>query len=505
MEEQFDIQEYLERGVDRVVRETLQATLTNPKETLFLGKYARASKKAAKIRQQEEADGLHVPSFLIASITSSCNLHCAGCYSRHNHATEDCTPVEQLSGDEWKKIFLEAEELGVSFILLAGGEPMLRWDVIEAASQIPSIIFPIFTNGTYMGKKYIDLFDENRNLVPIMSIEGEKDTTDTRRGDGVYEKQLSNMEECQNRGIIFGASITVTTENVKEVSSKEFIDSLAERGCKVVIYVEFVPVTEEAQHLAPRDEDREYLKEAIANIRKENENVVFISFPGDEKNSGGCLAAGRGFFHINSHGGAEPCPFSPFSDINVKDTSLKEALHSGLFEALHNEQFLLDDHIGGCVLYEKRDEVEALLEKASNNKNNMEEKNMELTKKQRKECLYAQQGEVDAVLMYNELAKVVKDPKDAETFKQLAAEEGRHASVFHELTGEVVQPKKTKATFVPLMYKCVGKKILYPIIANEEYKAADKYKPVVEEFPQVESVMNDEIRHGDLVKGLLEN
>jgi len=73
------------------------------------------------------------------------------------------------------------------------------------------------------------------------------------------------------------------------------------------------------------------------------------------------MAAGRGFFHINSHGGAEPCPFSPFSDINVKDTSLKDALNSGLFQALHNEQFLLDDHIGGCVLYEKREAVEALL------------------------------------------------------------------------------------------------------------------------------------------------
>ena len=361
MDEQFDIQNYLAHGVERVVRETAKATLTNPKETLFLGKFALASKKASKLRKQEEEEGLHVPSFLITSITSACNLHCAGCYSRHNEATVDCEPVQQLSGEEWGNIFRQAEELGVSFILLAGGEPMLRWDVIDEASRIPSIIFPIFTNGTYMGEKYLDLFDRCRNLVPIMSIEGEEDTTDDRRGEGVYANQISNMEECRKRGIIFGASITVTTENVKEVSSKEFIDKLAEKGCKVVIYVEFVPVTDEAQHLAPGDEEREYLKEAIARIRKENENVVFISFPGDEKSSGGCMAAGRGFFHINSHGGAEPCPFSPFSDINVKDTSLKDALNSGLFQALHNEQFLLDDHIGGCVLYEKREAVEALL------------------------------------------------------------------------------------------------------------------------------------------------
>ena len=89
--------------------------------------------------------------------------------------------------------------------------------------------------------------------------------------------------------------------------------------------------------------------------------MVYISFPGDEKSSGGCVAAGRGFFHINSHGGAEPCPFSPYSDINVRETSLREALRSPLFMALQSGGILSDDHEGGCVLYEKREQVEALL------------------------------------------------------------------------------------------------------------------------------------------------
>ena len=89
--------------------------------------------------------------------------------------------------------------------------------------------------------------------------------------------------------------------------------------------------------------------------------MVYLAFPGDEKSSGGCIAAGRGFFHINSHGGAEPCPFSPFSDVSVKDTTLREAMQSPLFTALRSGSFLLDDHEGGCVLYEKRDQVAALL------------------------------------------------------------------------------------------------------------------------------------------------
>ena len=49
----------------------------------------------------------------------------------------------------------------------------------------------------------------------------------------------------------------------------------------------------------------------------------------------------------------------------------------------------------------------------------------------REELLRSQQGELDAVLMYQRLAKVVKTDKEREAFLQLAKEEGRHASVFH--------------------------------------------------------------------------
>lgn len=112
---------------------------------------------------------------------------------------------------------------------------------------------------------------------------------------------------------------------------------------------------------APNDAERDIMKASIMTLRKEVEDMVFISFPGDEKSSEGCVAAGRGFFHINSHGGAEQCPFSPYSDINVKNTSLRQALKSKLFQTLQNEGFLNEDHAGECILFEKRVQVEELL------------------------------------------------------------------------------------------------------------------------------------------------
>lgn len=358
---EFDLQEYMSNGVANVIKSAVKATLKNPKEALFMAEFATATKRASDKRKKAEKNGEHIPAFLISSITSSCNLHCAGCYSRENHACSDEAPVNQLSKDEWNKIFDEADELGISFILLAGGEPLLRRDVIEEAAKHKNILFPIFTNGFFVGDKYIDMFDKHRNLVPIISIEGDEATTDARRGEGVYNKVMSSMKQIKERDLIFGVSVTVTTENMDEVYSREFIDNLLELGCKAVIYVEFVPVTDEATHLAPDDAAREIMKEKLMNLRKEVEEMVFVSFPGDEKSSGGCVAAGRGFFHINSHGGAEPCPFSPYSDINVRDTSLREALKSKLFKALQSEGVLMEDHAGGCILFQKKEQVEKLL------------------------------------------------------------------------------------------------------------------------------------------------
>ena len=361
MDEQFDLQKYLSDGVEQIVKDALKATLKDPRESAFLVRFAAACAAADRRRESNEAQGLHVPSYLIASITSSCNLHCEGCYSRANNATVDCEPSKQLTGDEWLKIFREAEDLGVSFILLAGGEPMLRWDVIEAAGTLRNIMFPVFTNGTFLTAKHLDLLDRSRNIVPVISIEGGREETDARRGEGVYDTVLAKMNQLHERGIIYGVSVTVTKENLEEVFSDAFLDTMRSRGCKAVFYIEFVPVSEEGAHLAPDDADRAFMTARIDALRSSKQDMIYISFPGDEKSSGGCLAAGRGFFHINLHGGAEPCPFSPYSDINVRETSLREALNSRLFTTLRSEDVLSGEHIGGCVLYEKRDQVEAIL------------------------------------------------------------------------------------------------------------------------------------------------
>jgi 2-iminoacetate synthase ThiH len=123
MQKNFDLEKYLSNGVENIVKGAIRATLKNPKESIFMAKYAISSKEATKKRRLAKEQGENIPPFLIASITSNCNLHCTGCYARSNQACTDEKAFSQLTKEEWAKIFNEARDLGIGFILLAGGEP----------------------------------------------------------------------------------------------------------------------------------------------------------------------------------------------------------------------------------------------------------------------------------------------------------------------------------------------------------------------------------------------
>lgn len=357
----MNLMEYMNGGIERIVRKALKSSLKNPRESAFLLRYMIAQKDAVKKRNQLESQGTHIPSFLIASITTQCNLFCKGCYARANQSCSTYPQQEKLTCDQWKRIFQEANQLGISFILLAGGEPLLSRGIIETAAEFPDVIFPIFTNGTIMDESYIDLFDKNRNLVPVFSMEGGLIETDKRRGEGVYTSLVGKMEQMNTRGIFYGTSITVTMENLDVVTSKEFIDTLYKKGCGIVFYVEYVPAEPSTENLVLTEGGRKILEERQDILRKQYEDIIYLSFPGDEKYMGGCLAAGRGFFHINTAGRAEPCPFSPYSDMNLKDCSLLEALQSPLFQKLNTQGLMNEEHEGGCVLFGKQDEIRKLL------------------------------------------------------------------------------------------------------------------------------------------------
>lgn len=366
MTEKLSLDSYLNNSIRNIMVNAYKAVLSNPKEALFVLKMQRTLLKAEKKRKKVlEKDALHIPPFLISSIATDCNLTCKGCYARANDicGTKEVntTIKEELTAEQWKQIFMEATQMGICFNLLAGGEPLLRKDIIKVAGEVKDMLFPIFTNGMVINEMYLDLFSKHLNLIPILSLEGCQESTDERRGKGVFNKVINSMESLKEKSLFYGASITVTSENIDSVTSPSYVNLLKNLGCKIIFYIEYVPSDKQTTHLALDEKGIEKMELNLENLRQTSDNIIFLSFPGDEKAMGGCLAAGRGFMHISPEGKAEACPFSPYSDRNIAESGLKEALKSPFFKRLRDSGLVGGEHTGGCTLFEYEEHVKELL------------------------------------------------------------------------------------------------------------------------------------------------
>ena len=193
-ETKFDLAAYMSDGIREFMADAYRNVLSNPREARFVHRMRRVVEKSERRRREVlESDGLAVPPFLIASIATTCNLHCKGCYARSNGIVSP-SPSHDLTPAQWRTIMEEAASLGVNFTLLAGGEPMMRRDIIEEVAKVKEMIFPVFTNGTLIGPTYIDLIKRNPGIVPVISIEGTAKGTDERRGKGVFERAMLSMD-----------------------------------------------------------------------------------------------------------------------------------------------------------------------------------------------------------------------------------------------------------------------------------------------------------------------
>ena len=97
-------------------------------------------------------------------LTARCNLRCRMCYI-HREENDGEIKTDEFSSEEWLNIAKEAQQCGMLFLLLTGGEPFIRPDFEEIYRRCRElgIIVSINTNGTMLGEKQVELL---RKLPP---------------------------------------------------------------------------------------------------------------------------------------------------------------------------------------------------------------------------------------------------------------------------------------------------------------------------------------------------
>ena len=308
--------------------------------------------------ENRKKHGCNIPWAILLDPTSACNLHCTGCW-----AAEYGNRLN-LSFDEIDSIITQGKALGVYMYIYTGGEPMVRKkDLIALCNKHSDCQFLSFTNATLIDEDFADEMLRVKNFIPAISVEGFEAATDGRRGDGTFQKVVYAMHILKEKRLPFGISCCYTRENFDSISCPEFLDQMVEWGADFVWYFHYMPVGNDAvPELMCTPEQREEMYHRIRNYRK-TKPIFAMDFQNDGEFVGGCIAGGRRYLHINANGDVDPCVFIHYSNANIRDMTLLEALKSPIFMAYHNEQPFNDNHLRPCPMLENPEMLREMVEK----------------------------------------------------------------------------------------------------------------------------------------------
>ena len=326
-------------------------------ETLLSNFFMNASltgwKKGDEIRQKYNCN---VPWAILLDPTSACNLHCKGCW-----AAEYGNKLN-LSYDEIDDIIRQGKEMGTYFYIYTGGEPLVRKkDIMKLCEKHNDAIFMCFTNSTLIDEEFAEFMLRAKNFVPVISVEGFEEATDSRRGNGTYKKVVKAMELLKAHHLPFGVSTCYTSGNVHDVSTDAYIDQLIDYGALFIWYFHYMPIGKDAvPELLPTPEQRVHMYNRIREMRGQKA-IFMMDFQNDGEFVGGCIAGGRRYMHINAKGDCDPCVFIHYSDSNIREKTLLEALRSPLFQAYHDGQPFNENHLRPCPMLENPDKLRGII------------------------------------------------------------------------------------------------------------------------------------------------
>jgi len=305
--------------------------------TLVEGAMMDGGNRKEAAAKYNEKYGINPPGFITISPTQKCNLKCTGCYASSDEVcdtTLDWKYVDQMLKEGH-------DELGMRFFVISGGEPfMYNSDgktIMDIFRQYRDCFFQVYTNGTLITKEIAQELAELGNVTCAISVEGYKDETDERRGDGVYDRVLKAFANLKETKVPFGVSVTVTSKNVDLVMTDEFYDHYFDKmGVTYMWMFQYMPIGRKfTEELMIKPEQRLEMYKVWKRQMVEKERFI-ADFWNSAELCSGCLSMGKNYFYVDWNGNVMPCVFVPYYKDNIKDLydngkKMVDALWSDLF------------------------------------------------------------------------------------------------------------------------------------------------------------------------------
>ena len=160
------------------------------------------------------------------------------------------------------------------------------------------------------------------------------------------------MELLKRKRLPYGISCCYTSANFESITSEAYYDKMIDLGALFVWYFHYMPVGNDAvPELLPTPEQRTEMYRRVRDYRT-RKPLFAMDFQNDAEYVGGCIAGGRRYLHINANGDVDPCVFIHYSDTNIREKSLLDALRGPLFMAYHDGQPFNENMLQPCPMLE---------------------------------------------------------------------------------------------------------------------------------------------------------
>ena len=328
----------------------------------------------------DQAQAWHRP-VVVWTVTRRCNLACLHCYA----AAADRPFPGELSTAEATAMLEDLAAFGVPVLLISGGEPLVRPDVLDLAQHAASlgIRVTLSTNGTLITPEVAERLRTVGVGYVGISLDGIGPTHDYFRGqDGAFEAALRGIRTARAAGLRVGVRLTLTRHTIRDLDG--LFELLEREGVQRVCFYHLVPAGRGrflANDLLTADETRaavELVFERAADLVRRGVPIEVLTVDnhadgpylslwarqvlGDASAEqiestlarGGGNRSGIAIAHIDNRGEVHPDQFWWRANLgNVRErpfSSIWSDQTQPLLAGLRNRRSLLKGRCGGCGL-----------------------------------------------------------------------------------------------------------------------------------------------------------
>lgn len=260
-----------------------------------------------------------------------CNLKCDGCF-------EEGWDKPEMTADEFNTVLKKLDR--VRNIIFMGGELLCDKSkyyhrILKQAETHPRQNIVLISNGTFFTDQVVnDII--LRSIIPFISIDGLQNLHDQRRGIGVFNLVVNAMERLMMKRALYGIATTVTSYNINEVLTIEYVNFIINYGASFLIFFPFLMVepspTNKSNSL--QIEQIDSIVRFVDRINKKGMCIRLFYSVSFECKKRGCPAGSR-LLHIDSDCTVKCCPLMSEGDFNILTGELDDRKTSQYYTKMY--------------------------------------------------------------------------------------------------------------------------------------------------------------------------